>query len=333
MNRVRTLAILPAVMLLSCATTQQGTPQGQRANYQVYHLPQAPRVDGEVRNDPAWAFIPAVSGFRVLGGDYAVAKQTTAKVGWTSDALFIAVDCDEPDIALIHDTLKDGDELWKDNGVEIFLEVPGRAGVYQFVVNSIGSHAMGEGTVDVAAWQAAAVKGKDFWSMEARIPFSCLGAPPAPGTAWTGAICRNIWEYASGGDKFTTWPSLQHRFREPGNFATLVFEDKTLPAEEAAQITLRLNLPYRQYLSQQVEDLARSAPEYEGVIAKACADDRFKTEAADLRQTWGQVGDLSRNSAQASLPEMRKFVAQANDLKRRSYELKYRFLIEELLRN
>jgi len=331
MRHIRYLLIVGWMLPLSCALLPKGGDDGERAKYPVYRLAKAPKIDGEVAGDAAWRTVPGVSGFRALGGDYTAAKQSTGKMGWTDDALFVAMVCEEPDVALLKDKLKDGDPLWKDNGVEIFLELPGRPGVFQLAVNTIGSHAMGEGKLDIAKWQAAAKKGRNFWSLEMKLPFSCLEATPAPGARWHGAFCRNIWEYASGGDKFTTWPALETRFREPEHFAVLAFQDKSLSAEEAEQLARRMNEPYRKYLSDQIRELAKTAPKYRTALARAKKQKQFQKEATELQSAWQKIAGLSQDPATAPLTEIRQLVARANDIKTRSYELKYRFLIEELL--
>ncbi|MEW6357775.1 MAG: carbohydrate-binding family 9-like protein [Planctomycetota bacterium] len=328
---MRALSIMLLMAFVCLISIPANGGPAARPSYDVYRLPAAPTLDGEVENDPAWKAIPAASGFHALGGEYTVAKQATALAGWTDEALHIAMTCEEPDIALIKDALKDGDPLWKDNGVEIFLQLPGKPEVFQFCVNTIGSHAMGEGKVDISKWQAAAKKGTDFWSLEIKIPFACIETRPTAGTVWRGAFCRNIWEYKSGGDKFTTWPALKTRFREPENFAAWTFRDKALSAEEAAQITAKINAAYRARLAAQIKELAGVGTEYEAPIARAAAAERFKAEAEKLREAWLRIKSLARDAQGAPLPEMRRFIAQAEDLKRRSYETKYRCLIEELL--
>ena len=328
--RVISIMLLTAFVCL-VSIPAGAEPPAKRARYDVYRLAAAPKLDGDVRNDSAWKTIPAASGFHALGGGYTVAKQSTARAAWTDDALYVAMVCEEPDIALIKDQLKDGDPLWKDNGVEIFIQLPGKPGVLQCCVNTIGSHAMGEGKLDIKKWQAAARKGKDVWSLEMKIPFAVLGAKPTPDTEWHGAFCRNIWEYKSGGDKFTTWPALKTRFREPESFAVWTFRDKSLSAEEAGKLTAKMNAAYRKDLAQQVKDLAKAGGEYDAPIAKAASVQQFKAEAGKLHDAWTRIAALAQDAKSASLPEMRRFIARAKDLKQRSYEIKYRYLIEELL--
>jgi hypothetical protein len=301
--------------------------------YRAYRLAAQPRIDGNVRDEPAWQGIPGVTGFHVLGGGYTVAKQTTARIGWTVNGIYVGVDCEEPDIDLVDDKLKDGDSLWLDNGVEIFLQLPKSSAVLQFIVNTAGSRRMGEGQDKVALteWKARALKGDGFWSVELEIPFACLEAKPSPGSKWRGAVCRNIWKYRSGGDKFTAWPRLSGRFREPENYAFLDFDGGTLTAEQAEQIALKLNIAYRRHLSGQIDELARAGKQYEAPLAKAASANRFAEKAKQLNQAWLRIGSLAADSANASLPEVRKYITMAKNLKQRSYDLKYRFLIEQLL--
>jgi len=322
-----------AIALASCVSMATAAAPGERPRCPVYRLVAAPEVDGDVRGDAAWRAIPGATGFCKLGAGYTVAKQSTLRIGWTDKALYVAMDCEEPDAALIADKRADGDRLWLDNGVEMFIEAPGNQTALQLIVNSAGARVVGPGWNAVGSndWRAAAVKGQDFWSMEAEVPFACLRATPSAGAEWRGAVCRNIWEYTSGGDKFTTWPPLQNCFREPESFAVFEFRGESLSPEQAARIGAKLNLPYRRHLFAQVEELARTGKEYEAPIARAAGEAIFEDEARELNRVWTRIAALARDSASAPLTELRKLIAMADDLTRRSYELKYRFLIEQLL--
>ncbi len=327
---MRTLLILTTLFAWLAPPTASAA---ERPVCPVYRLATAPTIDGNVRDDPAWKTVPGLTGFHVLGGGYTFAKQSTVRVGWTTNALYISMDCEEPDIKRIADARKDGDRLWLDNGVELFLQRPGAAAIFQFIVNTSGARTMGAGRdkVSINDWTAATMKGEDFWSVEVEIPFTCFGSTPAAGAEWRGAFCRNIWEYSSGGDRFTTWPPLSAQFREPESFAVLAFQGRSLSPQQAARVALKLNLPYREHLTQQIKDLARAGREYEAPIAKAAAAPGMRAEAQDLAQAWKRIAALAAEPARAPIPEVRTFVAKATDLKQRSYELKYRFLMEQLL--
>ena len=327
------LLVLATAFIRCVSVAGEAGRRDETPNCPVYRLAAPPTIDGDVRGDPAWRTVPGVTGFRVLGGGYAVAKQATARIGWTDNALYIAMDCEEPDTDLIDDKRKDGGHLWLDNGVEIFLQLPRSSEVFQFIVNTAGQRVMGAGRdkVTMSDWQAAAVKGEGRWSMEAVISFAGLGVAPSPGAKWRGAVCRNIWEYKSGGDKFTTWPALQHCFREPESFAVLEFRDDLLEPQQAERIALELNAPYRQHLTRQIKALARTGRQYATPIAAAAGDRAFADEARELSGIWKRVEVISDDPASAPLPEVRKLITMASDLEQRSYEIKYRFLIERLL--
>jgi len=192
---------------------------------------------------------------------------------------------------------------------------------------------MGQGRdkVTLSDWSAAATKGENFWTMEAEIPFASLGATPSTGARWSGAFCRNIWEYESGGDKFTTWPPLASRFREPESFAILELCADTLSPEQAAEVARNMNAAYRRELSEQIEELARTGQGYQAPIARAAAEETFADEARELGRAWQRISALAGDPAGARLPEVRSFIAMADDLEQRSHDLKYRFLIEQLL--
>ena len=87
----------------------------QAATYPVYKLTSAPVMDGKVDGDPAWSGVPSGTGFHVLGGRRLARKQTFFKMGFTDDALYIGVRCEEPDIAKVN-TLVPGSR-WPPNAL------------------------------------------------------------------------------------------------------------------------------------------------------------------------------------------------------------------------
>jgi len=324
------MRIWPIALLFVSAVFCQPMLEGSTPTYGIYRLPGAPKLDGEVSADPAWKAVPGVTGFYILGGDFAIEKQTTAKAGWTPDALYIAVICEEPDIALIKSRMKDGDDLWTEDSIEIFLQLPDRNGIFQLVVNTAGAKTLGTGNLILDSWKAATKKGKDTWSVEIEIPFASLRTKVAGGTVWHGAFCRNIWQYKSGGAKFNCWPALRKRFHEPEHFAAWKFEDRTLSPERAAAEELWFCRDYRNYLRKQVKELKHSARAYREALERAAAVPKFRDEAEALLKLWQTVGDLVRAGRSAPIGRLREIAGQAEDLQTRSYELKYRYLIDGL---
>ena len=93
MRKHLTVALIPLLALLVLPANAVGLV------YPCYHPGVTPTLDGDVRDDPAWSNIPAATGFSALGGDFTVAKQTSFQICWDDEALYVAVVCEEPDVA------------------------------------------------------------------------------------------------------------------------------------------------------------------------------------------------------------------------------------------
>ena len=316
----------PRLALLLCLFAQASSAQ----TYRLYRTAAAPKLDGRVQADAAWAAIPRATGFYRLGGDYTVAKQTTVQAAWDENNLYVAAVCEEPDIAKVAPIQKDGGDVWTDDSVELFLKLPGQLGVVQLVVNTAGARAVGEGPVELNQWQAAASKGADGWAVEIRVPFAALAQKPKPGDVWRGTLCRNIFVYTSGGDKFTCWSPLQSRFREPEHFAELRFSADALSPTQAKAASDALNRAYRGLILSELKTLARDAPKYLREIERCLRKSRFAKEAASLHAQWLKAQRLTAQADAASIEAVREVLRDAARLRQRSYVLKYRALIEEL---
>ena len=235
--RGKIFALFLCFLALFISAPALATPQaGERVSYPVHFISVAPEIDGKL-DEPVWQSLPEATGFYVLGGDLARAKQTFFRMGWDKDNLYIGIRCEEPDIMEVKGILTDGGPLWQEDSVEIFL-APAFPDYFQFVVNTIGSRI---GMVGIAAvhtiesWEAQSYRGDDFWSTEIKMPFVTLGLDRAPrdGETWRGNIARNITVFTLGGDRHTTWAPLESKFHEPHNFASLIFRAEELLVEEA----------------------------------------------------------------------------------------------------
>lgn len=291
-----------------------------------------PVVDGDVAGDPAWQTVPAVTGFRVLGGGYAHAKQTTAWMSWTAEALFVAVVCEEPHAAMLKPAAGDGGWTWAEDSIEVFLVPTGTGQAYQFGVTAGGAKGSGEGTPDISRCTAAARILPDAYSLELRVPYEVVRSPvPKDGTRWRGTVCRNIQTATpSGGDKFTCWSPLQTRFLEPENYAVIEFSDRTLTADEAAAETASLNRPYRETLAAQLTALAARAADYSDALRSASEHPRFGAAARDLLQRWQSIEAVNRQADSAPLPDVRRALRDAGSLLAASHQTKYEVLLERL---
>ena len=228
----------------------------EKKTYSCRRLIKKPILDGKVRNDPVWKNVPEATGFIKLGTVSLASKQTFFKMGYTPEGIYIGVECEETEIEKVKAKLKDMEKLWQEDSIEIFIFPEGANNYYQFVVNAIGSRWNGAGGGRPLSplpldWQAYTCKGKDYWSIEIKIPFEVFEKIPKKGEIWSGNICRNI---LTSGDKHSTWAHLKIGFHELGNFAKIVFKDALLP-EEIAKIEKNLIKGYLRKKVKKTENL------------------------------------------------------------------------------
>ena len=297
--------------------------------YDCYRSTVAPTLDGVVVGDPSWADIPGATGFHRLGADYTVAKQTMAYATWDDTNLYVGIVAEEPDVARLQPQAAEGGFCWTEDGVELWLQPPGR-GPLQFGVTAAGTRCTGEGALGLEGWEAKASHTDEAYSLEVRFSFAFLGATPADGEAWHGNFCRNIFTTDSGGDKYTTWAPLAARFLEPEKFPPLVFRARSLTPQAAREAEAGLNAAYRESLLGGLKTLETEAREYAPILDQAMLDPRYRATAAPLRAAWETVLALQRDAATASLSDARDVLGRAERLRTDSYELKYKVLLDAL---
>jgi len=323
MRRQLTVALMPVLALLVLPA------DADQMSYPCYRADVAPVLDGQVGDDPAWANMPTATGFSVLGGGFAEAKQTSFQACWDDEALYVAVVCEEPDVADMRPQIRDGGDTWLEDGVEVFLQ-PGGRQVYQFVVTAGAARGSGEGAPDMLRYQAAAGTGPGSYALEIRIPHELLGAAPRLGDRWRGNVCRNIFTTISGGDKFTSWAPLDRRFLEPEHFAVIEFRGPAPDADEAAAIGEAINARYRPHLLAELRSVAAAGQDYLPVLDEARRDETFGREARRLRYEWQKFARVERSAESFAVTELRTMLLSADDLVSASYDLKYAYLIVAL---
>ena len=197
--------------------------------YYARHLSKEPILDGKTKNEPAWENIPASTGFINLGKGALASKQTFFKIGYTEEALYIAIECEEPEVKKIKAELKDMGNLWTEDSIELFIFPEGADNYYQFVVNAIASRYNGKGcggAMPLWDWQVKTYQGEDYWSMEVMIPFEIFYILPEKGEEWRINICRNDASFMLFNDRQTSWAQKKSRAHEPDNFGKIVFKDE-----------------------------------------------------------------------------------------------------------
>ncbi len=304
---------------------------GQRLHYPCHRPASAPTIDGDVTGDPAWTTIPSVTGFRVLGADYAQAKQTTAWLCWDNEAIHVAVVAEEPDAGELQPVATDGGWTWGEDSIEVFIQPGGQGQAYQIGVTTAGAKGSGAGNPDITACRSAAAIGTDTYSIELSIPYGVLNArPPADGDTWLGTICRNTFIITSGGDKFTTWAPLQNAFLEPENYGEIEFASGTLTPEQAAAATAAMSAEYRERLIGKLADAAERMEQYVGDLREAASDRRFRREALRILRQWRRLKGTQEQGQGAATAEVRKALSGVDAMVAAAYELKYDYLLTRL---
>lgn len=221
---MRRFIFLVSVFLL--VNLSSYTFANEKRFYLCFPLTKNPVLDGKL-DDTAWKDIPEESSFVKLGSNSLSSKQTYFKMGYNSEALYIGIKCEEPEIEKVKAELKDMESLWEEDSIEIFIFPKGARNYSysQFIINTIGSmwNRIAQdrrSEKSLANWQAKTYKGKDYYSMEMRIPFEIFHSIPKKWEEWTGNICRNI---LTSGDKHTTWGHLVRSFQEQDSFGRIIF--------------------------------------------------------------------------------------------------------------
>ncbi|MDD5698708.1 MAG: sugar-binding protein [Victivallaceae bacterium] len=300
-----------------------------KREYPCYRITQCPLLDGKIE-EGVWDTIPEATGFFMLGGiKYAVQKQTFFKAAWSKDALYIAVKAEEPTPEKMLAKSKDGDRIcWFEDGIEFFFFPEAAKTYFHLAANSIGSRWNDKTGEPIWNWQVKTYVGKDFWSLEAKIPFAVLGRTPEDGEKWLVNVGRTI-RTGPDSELSTCWPPLKTSFHETANFGCFSFKNKSLSLQENARIEDRLNLPYYLFLRSEIDRMAKNYPKFKAAAANALPSQSLKKEAASLTESW-KLFEKIASREKPSLQELRFFFRKNYDLAEKSGNFESRVSIEKL---
>ena len=204
------------------------------------------RLDG-VANEGPWQSASWHTHFLKAGGMKGEADalkpadvQTRFKVLLDEQAVYVAVECDEPSIEKIKAKTpwRDG-AVWSDDCVEIFFDPSGEGRYYhQVMVNSRGtiydSYSADYGLVHSRLWNGAFRaaghvdrEGKK-WSVEVEIPYGAVVLGGDAGSTWLWNVARE--RHAGGSLELTSWSPVKANFHQPKCFGRLT----GLPADYRA---------------------------------------------------------------------------------------------------
>ncbi len=162
-----------------------------------------PTLDGKL-DDPQWQRATPNSFVQATGpqrGDPA-RYPTTVRAVWTTDGITFGFHLHEPTPQLL-ETVNGGHDngnMWWDDNVELFLDVTGKSEgeFYQFIVNpdvNLWDSKLKDTTWECKGFDAAAHRGKEFWSLEVFLPYAAFPEAAVPGsgthTVWTGNFTRH----------------------------------------------------------------------------------------------------------------------------------------------
>ena len=297
--------------------------------YRCYRVASPPKMDG-LLDDDAWKALPASNSYRnLVGGDY-TDKQTYIKLGWDDANLYIGVRCDEPEMKLVSARMGDGDALWTEDSIEIFLQPEPSGSYFQFGINSLGAKVGAERASGLTNFEAKGYHGPDFYSIEIRMPFALLGRPPKAGNTWRGNINRNIW---AGAKVFSCWAPLQGSFHDSANFGRFIFDAQPGTPDLAASIEQsdESDKEYREALVARINDAVKKCKEYEPELTAAGELPAFKTEAQEYQKRVGDYLALQASVPTAPLKDLAAGTRSCEDFFKKLFDFKYRVLLTKLL--
>ena len=166
-------------------------------------------------------------------------KKTTVTTGVKfavdKENLVVTFRCEEPRLAdlLAVKRKHDDIEVWKDNGIELFLNPScDRKTFYQIIINSNGDFfdqkeiSWGGKKVGTPAWESGAkvkiTKGKNEWTAVVTLPLKNL---PGFKGQLVGNFCRNrILKSGNDYEQYYCWGPFVKGFHDVENFGTVTFE-------------------------------------------------------------------------------------------------------------
>lgn len=232
MVRTLLLTALFAVNLTSCARAQDAW------DIKVYPAPRAQgtiRVDGELA-EAAWAAAPLVSGFTQYDKPTLMEVQTSFRVLYDDNSLYLGITCDEPRmdklVPLAHS--RDAKEIFGSEAVEVFVDpTHDHSHYFQFGINAAGSLFDGRGNDPY--WNSKAVAkttlDETSWTLELAIPWEDLGVQPRQGRVIGFNVDRD--RNLLNAREWSNWAQQNANFHDPERFAHLVLSPS---AEELGRL-------------------------------------------------------------------------------------------------
>lgn len=198
-------------------------------------------LDGRL-DDAFWIGLPEFAMVDVASGDTAPVA-TTFRMAWgDNDSLYIAIRCEEPDMAGLADTgTGDGDSnVWLGDFIELLLETPVHS-YYQITISPSGvlldtDRSDGLNSMWSASAQVATYKGDAYWSIELQLPAGgeqareldpnsgVSGDKPQTDAPWYFNLCRQRVRGKTT-QTMAFSPTGRPHFHDIFKFATVTVDD------------------------------------------------------------------------------------------------------------
>lgn len=188
----------------------------------VPRLTAAPSLDGDLA-DAAWNGAAALTDFSDNKTNRPAADQTRVLIGYTSNALHIAVHCHESDMSnIVHNAIPDNEGAsqyaTQDDCVELYFGVDAASERHtRLVVTSAGIWRSDE---IPKTWEHCARLNEADWVIEFSIPFAALGRSPQSGDVWRFNVARAH----VGKKQASVWSTTYGGFKQPDRFGWLTFD-------------------------------------------------------------------------------------------------------------
>ncbi len=180
---------------------------GNRSEYvYAFKLTQAPVIDARC-DDTAWQGIPLLRINRFLDDGSESPVRSLVRIGWTDEALYLAVENSEPHMEHLRDREPDRGFVFNDDCVELFLDPKAtRSDHFQLCFNAAASRKcfrVETGLTD-PDWmpdgmELKTAKGPDGWNLELKLPFAALGVKRFTAGRWVWNLFRHR---IPGGDRY-----------------------------------------------------------------------------------------------------------------------------------
>lgn len=217
------LAVLPFLFAAFLARAEETKPP----EITVPKLTQAPPViDGNL-GDAAWAKAAKSEAFRRTYGE-ADKVQCFFRIMQDDKALYVAIECPEADTKNLKAdvTEHDGDGIWDDDDIELFINPTGAKDFpyYQIILNAKGvtfdEEMKTRGAPDKTwepKYEARTVIGREGWTAELAIPWSCFDRTEKSAAEWT----FNISHVRTAGELLFWSPVHDESSHQPEKFGKL----------------------------------------------------------------------------------------------------------------